>query len=116
MYGWMAICIFALFGPQAMAPDHWLYWRMMQCAMPQGFFYRISGELAVDPGWRERVHVGVERPADPAVNGPGSISWQGAGKDRHVEKRGSRWTRHGCIDILRADVARLWPMPWPTAR
>lgn len=37
MYGWMAVSIFGLFGPHAMAPDHWLFWWMMQCAMLLGF-------------------------------------------------------------------------------
>lgn len=37
MYGWMAACIFALFGPAAMKPDHWLFWWMMQVAMLLGF-------------------------------------------------------------------------------
>ncbi len=37
MYGWMAIAIFVLFGPQAMSPDRWLFWWMMQAAMLLGF-------------------------------------------------------------------------------
>jgi hypothetical protein len=37
MYGWMAICIFVLFSPQAMSPDRWLFWWMMQAAMLLGF-------------------------------------------------------------------------------
>lgn len=37
MYGWMAICIFVLFGQTRMHPDHWLFWSMMQVAMLCGF-------------------------------------------------------------------------------
>lgn len=37
MYGWMAICIFILFGQSVMRPDHWLFWWMMQIAMLCGF-------------------------------------------------------------------------------
>lgn len=37
MYGWMAICIFVLFGQAAMHPDRWMFWWMMQVAMLCGF-------------------------------------------------------------------------------
>ena len=37
MYGWMAISIFVLFGPETVRPDHWLFWWMMQVAMVCGF-------------------------------------------------------------------------------
>ena len=37
MYGWMAICIFVLFGDAAMHPDRWMFWWMMQVAMLCGF-------------------------------------------------------------------------------
>lgn len=37
MYGWMAICIFVLFGHPVMRPNHWVFWWMMQVAMVCGF-------------------------------------------------------------------------------
>lgn len=47
MYGWMAICIFLLFGQAAMRPDRWMFWWMMQVAMLCGFITAYPANWAL---------------------------------------------------------------------
>lgn len=56
MYGWMAISIFVLFDTQAMKPDHWGFWLMMQVAMLAGFITAFpTNWVLISKGIKERM-------------------------------------------------------------